>query len=167
MPPGGKGKVHYIEVLSDPDEEDDAIQVQDGEHNSAEDEQPRVETEGGTIAALSGGPRFHTFKVRRVVHGCVMILIDDEATHNFIDSALMAKRGIPIEDFEGFSVLVDGGRTMACTQMVPWLTVTVGNYSMTNDFYVVELAETNVVLGVQWLNTPGTIRINVTLIFRK
>jgi hypothetical protein len=29
--------------------------------------------------------------------------------------------------------------------------VTLGNYTLRNDFYVVELEDTNVVLGVQWL----------------
>ena len=80
-------------------------------------------------------------------------MIDGEATHNFIDLDLVARRGIPIEDFEGSSVVVDSGHTMACTQKVLRLNVTLGKCNMTNDFYVVDLAETNVVLGVQWLST--------------
>ena len=84
-----------------------------------------------------------------------MILINGGVTHNFIYVALVARRGILIEDFEGFNVVVTGGRIMACTQKVPWLTMTMGNYNMTDDFYVVELADTNVVMGVQWLNTLG------------
>jgi len=40
------------------------------------------------------------------------------------------------------------------------LKVTMGNYSMKNDFYIIDLADINVVLGVQWLNTLGTISQN-------
>jgi hypothetical protein len=35
------------------------------------------------------------------------------------------------------------------------LDVTLGNYTLTDDFYVVDLADTHVVLGVQWLYSLG------------
>jgi len=38
--------------------------------------------------------------------------------------------------------------------------MTLGNYTLTNDFYVVELEETNVVLGVQWLYSLGDFKMN-------
>jgi hypothetical protein len=40
---------------------------------------------------------------------------------------------------------------MSCTKWIPKLTITMGNYSMTDDFFVVDVPDTNVVLGVQWL----------------
>ena len=40
------------------------------------------------------------------------------------------------------------GCTLPCVQKVPQLNVMKGNYSMTNDFYVVELEKTSVALGV-------------------
>lgn len=92
----GKGKVHYIEVLLDSGEEEEAGQVQDGEHSSGDVEQPSVETHGRTIVVLLGAPRFQTFRVKGVLQGHrVMILIDGGETRNFIDSALVARRGIP------------------------------------------------------------------------
>jgi hypothetical protein len=38
--------------------------------------------------------------------------------------------------------------------------VTLGNYTLTNEFYVVDLVDTNVVLGVQWLYSLGDINMN-------
>jgi hypothetical protein len=40
------------------------------------------------------------------------------------------------------------------------LVVTLGNYTLTDDFYVVDLADTNIVLGVQWLHSLGEITMN-------
>ena len=40
---------------------------------------------------------------------------------------------------------------MQCKTWVPKLEVTVGNYTFVDSFYVVYVADTNVVLGVQWL----------------
>jgi hypothetical protein len=38
--------------------------------------------------------------------------------------------------------------------------VTLGNYMLIDDFYVVDLADTHVVLGVQWLYSLGEIHMN-------
>ena len=68
---------------------------------------------GGTLAALRGVPKYLTLRVRGTIMGqIVSILVDSGATHNFIDTQLVQRRGIYIEDFEGFSVLVPGARTM-------------------------------------------------------
>jgi hypothetical protein len=54
-------------------------------------------------------------------------------------------------DFEGFDVAIAGGCIMPCTQKIPQLRVVLGNHTTTDDFYVMELPDTNVILGVQWL----------------
>ena len=38
---------------------------------------------------------------------------------------------------------------------VPQLGVALGNYIVTDDFYVLELLDTNIILGVQWLVSFG------------
>ena len=40
------------------------------------------------------------------------------------------------------------------------LIVTTGNYSLMDDLYIVDLVETNVVLGVKWLSNLGHIMTN-------
>ena len=77
------------------------------------------------------------------------------ATHNFIDVAWVSKRGIPTEKFEGFTVAVARNSSMECNYWIPKLNVTLGNYHMTDSFYVVNVADTNVVLGVKWLYSIG------------
>lgn len=65
-------------------------------------------------------------------------LFDGGATHNFIDVSLVARRGLRIEEFEGFHVAVEDGYTMTCLDMVLDLEVKLGNYTLTNTFYVVD-----------------------------
>jgi hypothetical protein len=74
-------------------------------------------------------------------------LVDGGATHNFINATLIARRHIPKEEFEGFNVVVENGY-MTCTQRIRGLDVTLGNYTLIDDFYVVDSTDTNVVLGV-------------------
>ena len=96
-------------------------------------------------------------------------LVDGGATHNFIDASLVARRGLRTEEFEGFHVAVADGYTMTCLDMVPDLEVKLGNYTLTDTFYVVDLSDTDAVLGVQWLYSLGEIGFNyqtLTMSFR-
>jgi hypothetical protein len=47
-----------------------------------------------------------------------------------------------------------------CLDRVSDLEIKLGNYTVRDTFYVVDLSETNVVLGVQWMITLGKITTN-------
>ena len=82
-------------------------------------------------------------------------MIDGGAIHNFIDATWVAKRGIATEKFEGFTVAIAGNTSIECNYWIPKLNVTLGNYHMTDSFYVVNVVDTNVVLSLQWLYAIG------------
>ncbi|XP_059064617.1 uncharacterized protein LOC131856731 [Cryptomeria japonica] len=155
----GKGQVHYIEVALDSDSDEH------GEfHDTKEEEEEEKEKEiskGGTFAALSGVPRYHPFRIRGVLAGQrIIVLLNSGATHNFIDEGFAIKRGLKAEDFEGFNVTVADGFTMPCTRVVKQLKMTLGDYELCDDFYVVAIGETDIVLGVQWLHSIGGYYMN-------
>jgi hypothetical protein len=188
----GKGQIHYIEVESGSEEEDEDIQAptdSDSETETThepkqqpkkpqiparakpqEEAKPRREVKGGTIATLSGVPKYNTLRLKGLVQGQRMTtLVDGGATHNFIDASLVARRGLRTKEFEGFHVAVADGYTMSCLDMIPNLEVKLGNYTLIDTFYVVDLSDTDVVLGVQWLYSLGEIGFNyqtLTMSFR-
>jgi hypothetical protein len=90
----------------------------------------------------------------------VSILIDGGASHNFIGSALLRRSHIPTIEFEGFKVEVAGGRTMPCDRYIPSMKLTLGRHELIHDVYVMDLPDTNIILGVQWLSTLGPITTN-------
>ena len=75
-------------------------------------------------------------------------MVDSGATYNSIDVEMVERRGILAESFDGFSVLVPGAQMVQCTQYIPKLAVTMGTYTVTDHFFVVNIPDTNVVLGV-------------------
>lgn len=153
----GKGNIHCIEVLPNSDSESDTTQPPSKELSIYEEAPPLKSTrkplpriEGGTIATLSGVPKYHTFKIKGAIQWQgIIALIDGGATYNFIDAAIVVRRGILTKEFEGFKVRAVDGYYMTCTKVVPCLSVTLGKYTLTGDFYVIDLVDTNVVLGVQ------------------
>jgi hypothetical protein len=49
---------------------------------------------------------------------------------------------------------------MECLDRVPNFEMKLGNYIVIDTFYVVDLSDTDVVLGVQWMITLGKITTN-------
>ena len=49
---------------------------------------------------------------------------------------------------------------MQCTKYFPGLTLKMGNYSLTDHLFTVNVSDTNVVLGVQWLYALGKVMID-------
>jgi hypothetical protein len=117
--------------------------------------------EKSTLASISGVPKYNTFRMRGVLQGQkVSIWIDGGASHNFIDSTLLRRRRIPTIEFEGFKVEVTGGSTMSCDRYIPGMKLTLGRHELVHDVYVMDLPDTNIILGVQWLSTFRPITCN-------
>jgi hypothetical protein len=185
----GKGEIHYIEVATDNVDSEEEEQ-DNGSTSSEEDSTPtekkpprrlltpvgahplvvpqppeqanrRKPTKGGVIATLSSVPRYDTLCIRGIIQGkWAIALIYGGATHNFIDTSLVSRRALQTEEFEGFDVVVAYGHTMEHLDRVPNLEMKLGNYTVRDTFYVVDLSNTDVVLGVQWMITLGKITTN-------
>jgi hypothetical protein len=142
----GRGQVHYIEVASDNEEEEEIVQIQNIEAKTietVEEEIPGQDNtaeEKATLASINGVPKYNTFQMRRVLQGQkVLVLIDGGASHNFIDSTLLKRRHIPTVEFEGFKVEVAGGSTMPCDRYIPGMKLTLGRHALVQDIYVMDL----------------------------
>eukprot|EP00253_Pinus_taeda_P006266 PITA_06266 len=85
----------------------------------------------GALAALRGVPKYLTLRVQGTVCGQqVSVLVDSAAAHNFIDAQMVERRE---------------------------LSVMMGIYTLTFQFFVVNISDTNIVLGIQWLITLGKV----------
>jgi hypothetical protein len=163
----GHGQVHYIDLTSDNEEDEDFGHIQNKEADTAETAEEEAAghdntaEERDTLASISGVPKYNTFKMRGVLQGQkVSVLIDGGASHNFIDSALLQRRHIPTVEFEGFKVEVARGSTMPCNRYISGRKLTLGRPDLVQDVSVMDLPDTNIILGVQWLSTLGPITTN-------
>ncbi|XP_059067836.1 uncharacterized protein LOC131858568 [Cryptomeria japonica] len=115
------------------------------------------------MATLSSYPKFHAFRLKGTLKGKqVMSLVDTGATHNFIDQKLVERRGLQYEEFGSFGVKVADGAVLGCTKWIPQLSIQMGDYTLTDDFYVLPLEDYDVVLGMQWLQGIGHYIIDTT-----
>ena len=91
----------------------------------------------------------------------VITLLDTGATHNFIDARLVERRGIQTEEFEGIRVKVADGYTLKCDRKITDLPMRLNNYEFKTEFYVVNMGDTDVVLGMAWLHDLGEFTLNL------
>jgi hypothetical protein len=68
---------------------------------------------------------------------------------------LVSRRALQTEKFEGFHVAIADGNTVECLDRVPDLEIKLVNYTVRDTFYVIDLSDTDVVLGAQWMITLG------------
>jgi hypothetical protein len=131
-------------------------QTQDQGHPTSGEESSYSRDKGPIMASMSRFLRYHTFRVRGVLQWHkVTILIDGGESHNFIDSNMVERREIPTEEFDGFTVVIPRCHQMSYTKWITKLTIIMGNYPMKDYFFVVDMLDTNIVLGVQWLYSIG------------
>ena len=71
--------------------------------------------------------------------------MDGGATQKFIDAYLVDRIKLHYENFDGFIVIILGNNSMDYTKWIPKLQVTIGNHTITDNFYVANVVDTNMV----------------------
>ena len=72
----------------------------------------------------------------------------------------METKKFQYDNFDCFTCIIPGNNSMDCTKSIPKLKITLGNNTIIDNFYVVNVSDTNVVLGVQWLYSLGEHIVN-------
>jgi hypothetical protein len=73
---------------------------------------------------------------------------------------LVSRQALRTGEFEGFDVAVADGHIVECLDRVLDLEIKLRSYTVRDTFYVVDLSDTDVVLGFQWMITLGKITTN-------
>jgi hypothetical protein len=100
------------------------------------------------------------------VHGCIhkeniIVSINPSCMHNFIDVQLVNRLQVPIKNIQ--SIDVEGENV----QIFKDLNITMDKYVLHSYFYVMDMDEVDIVLGYPWIESVGTININVKKKFLK
>jgi hypothetical protein len=81
--------------------------------------------------------------------------------HNFINVQLVNRLQVPIKNVQ--STHVEGENV----QIFKYLKITMDKYVLHSDFYAMDMDEVDIVLGYPWIESVGTININVQKKFLK
>ena len=80
----------------------------------------------------------------------VITMIECGATHNFISTKVVQKLGLPLEETSSYGVLMGTGIAVKGVGICRFVSLTLQNIEIIEDFLPLELGSTDVILGMQW-----------------
>ena len=113
------------------------------------------------LKTITGLTSKGTMKLRGKIEGKeVIVLIDSGATHNFIHEALVEEKQLKITQGTKFGVTIGNGTRCLGKGICKRVKLKLRELTILADFLAVELGRVDVVLGMQWLDTTGTMKIH-------
>ena len=97
----------------------------------------------------------------------VTVLIDSGSTHNFIHCKLAKVLNCFVYPTPKFQVMIVDGGTINCSGKCHNINLAIGEYVLNSPMIVIPMGGVDVVLGVQWLQSLGTMDFNFQKKFMK
>eukprot|EP00253_Pinus_taeda_P007175 PITA_07175 len=97
----------------------------------------------------------------------VMVLIDSGSTHNFIHCKVAKELNCFLYPTPECQVMVANGGTINCYGKCHNIKLSMGEFVLTSPMLSIPMGRVDVVLGVQWLQSLGTIAFNFQELFMK
>ena len=90
----------------------------------------------------------------------VVILIEIGATHNFLHTKIVEEQQITVEEGMQLGVTIGNGAKCRGRGVCRKVELKLKGLTIVTDFLAIELGNVDVVLGMQWLGTIETMKIN-------
>lgn len=118
-----------------------------------------------SINSVVGLTKLHTMRLQGKINDQeVTVLIDCSATHNFISHDLVNQLHLPISPTAGYGVSMGNGLTVQGKSICKGVGLSLQNLEVVADFLPIDLGGTDVVPGMQWLESLGTMQVNWQLL---
>eukprot|EP00253_Pinus_taeda_P028176 PITA_28176 len=161
-----KKKLFYIDC----EEEEEKEQERSKEEDILQEQSLDKEEMNPTISCneSAGITTPQTFKIEgQIKKKKVIVLIDLGSTHNFIHCKIAKELNCFLYPTLECQVMVANGGTINCSRKCHNIKLSMGEYVLTSPIISILMGVVDVVLGVQWLQSLGTITFNFQELFMK
>jgi hypothetical protein len=118
--------------------------------------------------ALAGISTPQTLKIEGYIKKKkIIVLIDSGSTHNFIHHKLAKDLNCFVYPAPEFQVMIADGGTINCSGKCNKINLTMVEYVMNSPMIAIPMGGADVVLGIQWLQSLGTVAFNFQELFMK
>ncbi|KAF7814833.1 tryptophan--trna ligase, cytoplasmic [Senna tora] len=97
----------------------------------------------------------------------VLVLIDSGETHNFIATELVDELGLPVLQTRRYEVTVGDGHKVQSSGVCRKIILEIQGLHIKQPFYLFGLGGADVVLGIDWLQSLGEVKVNWGLLTMK
>jgi hypothetical protein len=161
----GEKKLFYIYCEEEEEQEQEQEPSQDENVDTifSEELTPTI-----SCNALAGINTPQTIKIKAYIKKKkVIVLIDSSSAHNFIHYKLAKALNFFVYPAPEFQVMIADGGTINCSGKFNKINLTMGEYVMNIPMITIPMGGVDVVLGIQWLQSLGTISFNFQELFIK
>jgi hypothetical protein len=159
----GEKKLFYIDCEEEEEQEEEPSQDENVEAISSEELTPTI-----SCNALAGISTPQTLKIKGYIKKKkVIVLIDYGSTHNFIHYKLAKDLNCFVYPVLEFQVMIADGGTINCSGKCNKINLTMGEYVMNSPMIAIPMGGADVLLGIQWLQSLGTMAFNFQELFMK
>jgi hypothetical protein len=159
----GEKKLFYIDCEEEEEQEQEPSQYENVEAISSEELTPTI-----SCNALVGISTPQTLKIKGYIKKKkVIALIDYGSTHNFIHYKLAKALNCFVYPVPEFQVMIADGGTINCSGKCNKINLNMGEYVMNSPMITIPMGGVDVVLGIQWLQSLGTMAFNFQELFIK
>ena len=160
--PGHKCQAPQLMLLEGCIQEDETPEEMGGVNTTREISEIEEDDNGKeleiTLHALTGWIVPRTMRIKAIIGAHeVVALIDSGSTHNFISDRVAETLCLPVKPTTPFTVRVANGERLSCKGKYEKLTVNLQGNEFHLDFFSVPLNGLDMVLGIQWLETLGSV----------
>lgn len=90
----------------------------------------------------------------------MLILIDSGASHNIISTPLVSRLGLKAQQTRPYEVTVGNGSQVQGPGVCKEVTMEIQGLQLQQSFYLSELGGVDIVLGIEWLESLGKVKVN-------
>lgn len=140
------------------DEISDAFEVVQVKDETSESDSVRPEISLNSVVGITN-PK--TMKMLGEIMGQkVVVMVDPGATHNFISLAAVERLGLPLIPSKGFGVSLGTGAYVRGDGECMGVVLQLQGITVIENYLPLQLGNSDLILGIQWLEKLGTISTN-------
>jgi hypothetical protein len=154
-----------LAISEDVSDEDDDVSPVEELHQADDLPQPSDPPEVEPLIsphALTGFSTPQTLKsIGYIKHGKVIILVDNQSTHNFIHRCISHEINCYIHTINNFEIMIVNGSSMKCGGHCENVSLQIGQYHLKSHIFSIDMGGCDIVLGVEWLRTHDPILVDL------
>lgn len=143
-------KGHFLAYMGPDDEEDDALEQQEGSPATP----PVISADLSHIYSMDGRPRTTALAFQGFLSTAeVFILVDTGSTYNFVHPRIAERINLRLTAIRPFRVYVGNGELLLCSNLASKAELRIQGHSLTLDLHILPIHGPDVILGVAWLSS--------------
>lgn len=137
------------------------VEVETGEEEDRNEEEAPLTMAVISLSSVVGISHPQTMRMKGEIHGQeVVVMVDSGATNNFISASAVSRLLLEPTEGDRYGVILGNGEKIYGTGKCQKLLMNIQGVEIVEDYLILGLGSTDIILGMQWLEKLGEVVTN-------